>query len=578
MSAWRGWSGWLLLGLGQLAQAQQGISLSGLLGGQYSHPARTSNLPQDDWVAPRWDWTGALAATGGGVDPALLAWAAQVDYSGWRERFGPSSSAADRVGFGLNAHLLSGLSGPIELAAPRTFIRTGPSQWVGRTRLTQYLGRVALRRPDLPVAMLSLSRAINDTVVAGDHRLSFASTALSLAAYQNRPGLDYAASYDTSWNSGWSADRNYRSHQVLLRAGAELAKGTRLTVDERYYLRLPTVAASFNPRFDENTFSAQLHWTQGERSHTSVGYTFSRSLVTGEANPAIEQNNQRLLHRSLTALTPTLGVDWGLGASYAAARLGEAESKGFGQQANGGLYWNPSFRWGTLITQGSALVGLVEPSSGAVLLARGVGGKLGASSQWRSVEGLLYYSAQYTYGGPAVAGWILGQSLHASVAQSGRRWRVRAAGDANLSRREDRLLGLFYNRSAVATLGLGWRSVEATLDAGQTHGLSESLTAPGSFGELFLPARYNSQVTFAGVTAGGSYDLLGVTASARFSSTQAPETPPLTGRQLCLVARVLVGRFTLSLQDRYTQERFGETWQNSNQFWVTLERSFGWEL
>jgi len=174
-----------------------------------------------------------------------------------------------------------------------------------------------------------------------------------------------------------------------------------------------------------------------------------------------------------------------------------------------------------------------------------------------------------------VSGYTLSQGVQAiGYTTTGRNWRIRAALDASASRREDRLLGSFLGRSAQATAMAAWRTFSLELIAGETDGVSEPLVNPGVGGGLLLPSQYNTHTTFIGGTAGLVAGNFYFSAMARASLISVPDHPTVAGRTFIVAASYSLGKFILSLEDRYTDERSGQTQQAVNQVWLKLERTF----
>jgi len=545
----------------------------------------TGGSRTDAWGGPLhqdfsdWNWEVDAALAGTPFRPGLLQFLAGARYRSLDSYYPEGTSRSGDLGFHLQLSAFGDSPLPVSLSAAREtrdFLTDSSTRQTGSTLAQSYAGTAVLGVQGYPSLRVAAFRTDLENHSLGGDLVTSSSTALSVGVAHSAPGQTYSASYDSSWNSGTYAETNYRSHYVNLAATASVSGDLQFRVSERYYLRLPTVDAALNPRFDDNALTAGFQWRPGSATSANLDYSYRRALVETTGAAQMDQLTQGVQQ----ATQQRLGEDWtgigSAGVTYTRERLGGASISGTGEEVGGALEWRHGFGSAfNLNIAGGGSIGATEPSTGGTLASYGGHGSAGVSLRGQSLQGDADYSATYQKNAGGLPGWSLLQTVSATLAA--------ALGDAVLhgnarfagGRREDPLLGSYLSRTMSATLGATYRRYDLQLSAGISDGLSEALANPISDG-LFLPVGYNTHTRFATVTlsARASNELV-VTALARALSSSAPGREDSWEYGAAGVASYSLGAFTVSLEDRYSLGGSGAFSQRGNLVLARISRSFG---
>ncbi|MHB8878131.1 MAG: hypothetical protein ACYC8T_30920 [Myxococcaceae bacterium] len=541
-------------------------------GGYQLHSASFGGAPVDS--VPAWTWGASLGLVGGGLNPELMTWRASGNYQALRTFTSQSSSALDNLGFDLGAELIPSSPLPIALFASRTFIDasevSATSGYTGATRQTGFGGTARFRHEGLPSLSLGLSRSIGESQPLGMSPLFTSSTHLTTRATGTGERSSYAVDYGTSWNSGTNAETNYQTHRVGLGLSSE-DNGRRFYLSERYGLRLPTVTAAFNPRLDDNNLTAGLQFRPDARLSSQLSYSYNRSLFDDPSGAGAEIDGQGLALAGRYVWRPDLEATAGAGVNYASARSGALSSRGVGETLNAGLDWTRALPFGFLRLGGNGSAGLVEPSTGGVGFSGGLGAHVASTWTARAASGSVQYDLSYSSGGAGVEGYTYSQGLHANaLSPLGRFGQVSGMLSGAISQRVDRVFGSSASRSASLVLSWSARRLSASLSAGISDGLSAALGGGG----VPLPTQFNTRTLYASASANLSLRWVVLSAYATASDVAEPGRAGRMERSGAVVLSTFVGKFTASLEDRYSEGGSGALIQRTNLFMARLTRSF----
>lgn len=556
-----------------------GYSLSGSVGGGASRGDSWSSGEHEGTSAL--DWSAGLALAGTPFRPGLLQFLVGAQYASLRTYYFESRTRAENLGYRLQVSAFTDSPLSLSLGGARSwseFTTDGQTQQTGATLATTYTGTAVLRVQEYPSLRLALTRTTLDNRMLGGEEAKSTSTVLSAGAAHSTRTQDYAATYDTSWNSGTWAETNYRSHAASFAANLGLTDTLHFRLLENYYLRLPTLSSPINPRYDNNVVGTGLQWLPNPRLNASLNYSYDHVLVTAPGAPTIEQVNHGAGVADTYLLTPDLTMQNSATFVSTLEAQGDRSASGAAETVGSGLNWRhrlrPTLQLGL---GGAASVGVAEPSGLAARLAYGLGGTAAltyANARW---DGSASYSAAFAQAQLGLDGWTLSQTLLLTGETTWRASLLRALLSATGERRQDPLLGAFMSRSVNASVSSTWMRSSAQLGFGLSDGLSASLQSPNLSDGLFLPAGYNTHTVFGALTGTTTFDdgHLLFTGLLRTMATTAPGRGTIYEHGLGLTAAYSVGLFTFSLDDRVSTGGFGGLHQTANLVMLRATRTFG---
>lgn len=571
-----------LLALAPLAAGARSnpFAVSGALGGGYFRQGIGG--PQGDTAGTMLDWAANLQLSGGGFSPAMLQWSAGANYFASRWAYQRATSVGDAIGYQATAVAFGGSPLPVTVSAGRVYTsiaeEAGPIRHLGNSRTTMYGGSTTIGGQRYPVVHVGLSRSEVESEAGNGSLNRLNSTGLSLNASQATPTHEYAVGYDTASNDGAYADSNFRSHDVSLVVTAPLSETARFVLNERYFMRQPSLTAASNPRYDLNTLGAALQLRPATGPSSAVSYSYNHFLL-GENEPGVtrlRQESHALGYAAYFQVSPRLAVTGTAAATAASASRADAVGRGLAQTLGGGLQWKGLIGAWDVMGAASGLAGLVEPGAGGLDSTHGLGGSAGLGRGTTTRRGGLFYSLAYSSGGAAVHGWTVTQAARGELEWLAGEWLLRGTLAAGGSRRDDALLGSFLGRRTVLTVTANHRQDYAQLSGGIIDGVDGALSAPGSDG-LFLPAAYNTHSRYLALTGGLAFDggrttLGGI---ARVGSTTSPGRPDLAEWGVGVTGGYAIGRVLLTAEARYSYGGAGGVWQSGSVLMVRLVRQFG---
>ena len=556
-------------------------SLSGALGGGYTREDDLSPIGSRNNTT--WDWEADAAISGTPLRPGLLRFLAGAHYRALRSLYFNSTSLADALSFDLSLAGLSDSPVALSFGASRAWSDFSTVQQETRTGISQATrlgGSASFRLREYPSLSVSLFHSDVENHSFGSPVTNTGNTTLSIGAGHSTKTQEYTASYASGWNSGTFAETNYRSHAANLSGSIAVSDDVRLRFSERYYLRLPTVDATINPRYDDNAFGAGLQWHSSERVTSSLGYTYSHLLATIYDAPNVEHLSHSVTGGTTYRWNPDLSLQGNASYVYTAERFGSSGAHGSAETLGVGASWRKVLRkWMSTNIGGGFSFGLAEPIGSAPLFAYGVAASGGLLASGERIQGNLNYNVSYDRNTSGLSASMLSQSVTLTVDGAVQKVLVRGAFTASGARRDDPLMGTSLGRSAGLSFGGYWKRLGVQLGAGVSDGLAAPLLSPGISDGFFLPASFDTHTRYASLTAsaglGRAVTLVGM---ARTMEITAPLQPNRYEDSASLSLNCVIGLVTLSLEERVSSGGVGPQWQTGNLVMLRAMRTFGMAL
>lgn len=532
-----------------------------------------------DAVEPRLDFDARLDASGSVLAPGTLDWIAAVAYRRLQTTYFETDSADDILTFRARVGFLERPASPFTLTAEASRARDdftssgGPTAPVAGDRVTQAYGAVATLAPSgLPVFQVGASALDSEDHRPGIPDTSRSSRTLTGTTKHSTEGWSYRLDYRGTWNEGTYASDNYDDQTVRFDGRVSLAPRAEAFVSQAYYLRLPTVAALANPRYEDDRLTGGARWSS-EVSMQSAQYAYSHSLVQS----AGAEDRERLGHLAAYTHQRTLSPSWDvtavLDSSFNQDRLGLVEQRRAGQSLGGILRWRDGRG---LELRGGPTFGLVEELDGDVKPGWGVLAEAVLGTGLGSHRAQVSYSGAFEDRLRGLDGWTVRQSVAAGLdGPLGREMSVRAQLRAEARRTESDLFGGAASRSLVLDATWRYRRAEARLLAGLDQGASAA-AGDSVHGDGLLLAPYSATTRHASLSAFAPVvGRLALTGRFRYASTAAPDRPSTRELGASLAAQYAIGALTLSLEDRYTASGTTSFEAGENVVILQVSRAFG---
>lgn len=455
---------------------------------------------------------------------------------------------------------------------------TGGPSLTGTTTIDTYQLRVAASPTDRPAVWLGGTytdlnnrgfgrSATDETTKQVDTGFAFGTGAYSTTA-----------EYEGRWSQGTLDPANYERHTVRMNGSVNIAPDTKGYLSTFYQLREPTVVSGYDPRMEVTHVSGGVRWTE-ESTISGAQYVYDHQALStpGTADrDRITQGLSSATERTWSSQWKTLGT---LSVDMTQDRLGLAEERSAGQSAALQQQWTrPSTPDGSeLQIAAGASLGVLEPVGGG-----GVESSYGASGSIRWGMHTLadrisaYYTAFYGSNVAAVRGWNLNQRVYAEAERTiDRDFRLRATIQGGASRQFTPLFGDTAQRDFTLTASVLRGKYSFGLEAGIGDGVTGSLQSIGGDG-LFIPASFQSHSRYAMAMTGVQITArLRVDGRARYTTLSGPEVPDQREVTLGGALRYALGRFQLSLEDRYSAGGTTAYDNRSNQLLLVLSRALG---
>ena len=545
----------------------------------------------DNWStdAPRltlyaWDWEADLGFAAVPFRPGLVQVIANGQYRSLWAGDPDGTNSSHGLTYGLGAALLGDSIVPISFAASRSLSRFSSSATTdrtGSTLTTTENANIALRKAGFPSLWLQVTRTDLDNQSFAADRTTAGNTTLSAGISHSTPRQEFSASYDTGWNQGSWAETNFRSHSVQAQSSTNLSDALRFRVTERYFLRLPTLEAPTNPRYDDNAFGAGVQWRPGERLTSSLDYGYRHLVVTALGADELEQRGHSLRESTSYRVTDDVTLNENAAVQTTTERKDGESASGSSAIGGGGVGWRHHLRPGLELTAGvGGSAGVAWPAGAEAQLAYGGTVSAGVSATSDSARGSVNYSGSYQRNTSGLVGWSLTQQLNLTGDAVFGSTLLRSTVLLSGARREDPLLGVFLSRSILFSLAANWRSYGIQASAGQSDGVSGALSEPGVADGLFLPANFNTRVRYGTLSASLNVPFTKITVSAlaRTLSTEGPDRPIRHENSASLSLGYSIGASMISLDERISTGGSAGIWQTGNSIQLRAVRSFGGPL
>ncbi len=563
------------------------LSFTGLVGLRYDR--------LDNWTPagahltlPTTGLDGNLDATGYLLSPRILRWGAGVNYGQTRSSYGVGDTTSTGLGYRLSADLFEFRGSKMKLggSASRGTIDASiePDSGLpvtGTTTEQTYLVHSLVAADRRPSAWASALRREATNTGFGRAEITDSTNQIN-AGLQHGPGpFQYVLDYSGRWNEGSLGPLNFRSHLIGLSGTALIAPNVTGFANSRYSLRIPEVEDPLNPRVETNTVGMGARWRGGDDLSGSTAYTYAHFLLLAPAATPLEQ----VSHSLSTDASRPFGPRWTGGVqvvlSLGQSRLGTEEQIDAGQTVGATVGWRrpADEKVSGLGFEAGPLVGVLEPQTGSTTIGYGVR----SNASWASRTGLAptRYAAGYgveyakdLFGQP---GWTLTQNASAS-ASTLLTSTVRASGAlvASGARRETPLFGGRSSRAVTASGGIGWRAYSLEVSAGLNDGVTGSLSQSALGDGLFFPEKYDTHSRYATAQAVAQLTRrMQFTAVARYALIQSPSIPEQREASIWGTIRYTLGRFQLSVENRYSVGGTTALDDRSNLLLVRLSRFVG---
>jgi len=553
-------------------------SLSGAVDAGYGRTdARTGGASS---TSPAWDFGGQLSLSATPIRADLLQLQAAGSYRQLSTTYFETRSRSDNFGYQAALGLLQNMPVSIQAFASRTwsdFNATAATTQTGATLNSTAGGTVVLHAESMPTVRATFTHSDFENRGLGGLTTTGNTQRLSLNGAHTLENQSYSASYDTSWNEGSFADANYRNHVFSFQGNASVVQGLDLRLSENYFLRRPTQTAleAANPRYDDNSLSADLFWRPGGAFSGSTAYGYRHSQIEVAGSP----ESETFAHTFATSADYAFSPEWSLSGTAAVgrteSRLGEETRRAAGESLGAGVRWQRKAGDYDYSANASASAGLTHPETGPDLSAYGVGlggglntmaggwvlGASLSSSYSSNLLGALGSSLRTTLNGSATTRWARGLQLRLQLQASDQRQQSDLLGEVT---------NQLYSLQGTASYRYSW--VDAAL--GLTNGAAPNLVDPAIAPNL--PRTLNTASRFATLSGGTRFlDSVFGEALARYLETDAPARPTTweMGATVRLIYRI--GLFDFSLEDRYSVGGYDDFRTRVNVVLVRASRSFG---
>ena len=562
-----------------LASTAGAVDVSGVAG--------VGLLTQDTWTpgshvgSTTWDWYAALAAAGSPFAPGLLDWTVGGDYRNRHDYYLGQRTQSNGLAFHAGLTLLGQRESPLvfRLEAGRQhdeFTTSGQYQSTGSSDSTIYGASAYYREANRPNIGASVSRSESTGHGFGVPDTKADLTRLSLTTGHGAGNFSYTLSYDLSWADGTYDVQNYRSQQLGLRARARLSPTAEMFVSESYFQRTPTGGPVFNPSYDDQMFGADVIWAVSPQVGSRTSYSYGHFSVKDSSSRESIRNS--LVQGLDWYASPTLKLS-GTGSFDATeSRLDATSTRGYGAYASAMANWQRPAERLTVSIDTSATAGYFQGEGTTSQAAFGAS----ASGGLRWSRDLAVLGAGYSFGASTntggLGGWGISQQLTLDGnVQAGDDWRFTGLASASGGRsHSDATHTDAASRQLTLQLTSTWRRWSAQLAGAQSEGLSGDLANPLRGDGLFLGTNYNGSTRSASLSlTAPSMGGLNLSLIGRWLSQTFPDRSERWERGVGVIGSYVIGAFSLSVEDRWSEGGSPGVTSSGNLFMVRLSRSFG---
>jgi hypothetical protein len=534
---------------------------------------------QYDSVAPL-DYGAQLGLSDSVIAPALMQWLLSGSFRRQHTYLPGGSNDNNLVSFNGAASILSQSIFPLNLYASRgwsDFASDTTVHTTGSATATNFGGNLRLLLPDLPILRFALQRTLLDTTNLLGTEMTTQSTQLQAGLQHSAGRNSFSADYGTSWNSGNVGPSDFRGHNISATFATSLSDELRLTLLDRYSLRVPDQETATNPRWDDQTLSSTLDWRFSPSLQDRIDYRQQHQLFRADGAADSEITQYTLANTLRQAFSSELQAFLTFNGSYGIERLKDQEVRASSENGGGGVDWRRTRNELTLALSGSGTVGAVQQRDDGTRPAWTASGSAGfgwTEPAWNAQAG---YSISYSRNGATLIGYSLSHRAYASVAgQPGASGILRGTLNGSIDVRNDQLLGSSSNRALALAANWSTRSlsinVEAGAAVGATNGVAPGVTLPDV---PIAPITFNATQLHATLSIAHAYGRWRFSEILRTLTSEVPGLPNDTEHSAAVIASYVIGLTTFSVEDRFSLERTSGVQRKANYFAVRLIRSFG---
>lgn len=570
--------GILLLAAALCSGTAAAVDVNGWIGG--------SGTRLDAWTPPhdsleRLHLDAGLNAAGFVLSPEDIDWRGSLKYGRDRASYTGSHADGSVVTYDADASLFDTRSSSFALRLGGSRSQSDLSQssagtgFTGTT-LTNSLSASA-RTGGGPFPSLEVGTAWIDSTNSGPDRPDVRRTLKQLDASSGHggEGYSYLLSYSGRIETGSLPSLDYTSQSVAFTSRAQVTAGTEVGLFGQHFTRTPSTSAETNPKYDDTMLSAHS-WTTLPNFRLGTRYTFGHFLFESSTLPATERFNHSFTLTGDRTLTPEWSLAPSVGVSYTQDRVGAAETTAAGQSVGATSRWIPRLEGRSLVVEGGARVGLLEPAEGATALGWGGSAACRYDASWGRTRYGGSYRIDYDKDMNAIEGWTLRQAASADMSrQLARTLSMASSLSVTAARNNAPLTGGSASRGVALTAGLQWPSVTVGLAAGLADGVAGSLSNPVRGDALFVPLAFQTHsrnvALDVGAVLGSSWTVNGV---IRYAFISGPDVPTQHELIYAARARYRIGQFILSFDDTYRTVGAGISETRVNELMITFARTF----
>ncbi|BDG06843.1 hypothetical protein [Anaeromyxobacter oryzae] len=528
---------------------------------------------------PRLDLDLALDAAGYFYRPGAVAYQGGVLYRRLATSLGGPSRVDDDLSYRLRSAIFGDPASPfrLDLAADRVDSgSTSSGDQIGDFKSRIYGATATIAVPDRPAVQLGYAydELTRDVLTLGPSSRTLQTVTAN--AQHGATGYSYDARYQGHLSDGTFAADNYDDHQVDVNAAANLSDPFSLQFSEHYFLRLPRLDSTFNPRQETNSAFASLRYGYGNApTVTRLNYSYGHAVQTAPGVADVERTSNRMELSVLRNLTSTWSLQGDVSGTFADDRLGVELQRNSGQDLSGTVRWRSATDTDSLELHAGPSVGLLEPSGADTQLAWGGRGGVALARTWGEYRTTLSYDLSYANGLAAEQGWSFRQQGLAGADRVLGMGVLRVQVTLSSDRHESPLFGAGASRSVSGRLEYRWGTSTLSAQASQSDGIAGTVTGVNGDG-LFLPAPYNTHVRTASLVGSTLFfRRIAVTGRALYSSTDLPDRPALDEGELYGSVDLVYAALRIGVEDRYVVSETPAGTGRTNQVLLRLYRTFG---
>ncbi len=554
------------------------IEYFGRIGGAYD---RTDSWAPDvpHGMVPGLSLDLGAAARGFFVSPGIVDWDLGASYNDQKTTYGEAVDRADAVSYAATLGLLQGrgTKAHLELSAARSRSEYARDAEANRTTGAGtnegYSVSGGVGFPGLPV--LTSSFATQHTTSSGFDRADTWEDRkmFGVGLHSGQGNLDTVMDYQSEWDRGSLTPVNFVSQSVNLSSSMKPEERFGASVNAAYFLREASVHLPGNPRYETSVVNVTGGLEGSNVENRAWGaYRYRHNLTEDPGLP----DREALSHTVEAHLSQRPVREWDLfetaSASFSEQRNGTDRIRASGQGVSLGAGWGRN-NYGATLGLGA---GAIKPESGPSAFAYGANAS--GHGRWVHTNKTIGASYGITYASnlDATPGWATTQQASADLTETLGpllSWSLRLQGSG--ARGGGGAFGSNASRLVQAGADLRYRYLFFGAGAGLSDSVTGALANPLSDG-LFLPAGYDTHSRY--VTASVSTTIRsGLTASADWKYTLL--SGPLTADQQEVLYHAMLayslGKWTFSLEDRYTLGGTVALDHRVNAFYLRASRVFG---